>query len=273
MCVSTRVEVPDWKDFATLEDLKIIVEQQNFSAVTVSAGEPSFSHAALKKFAFPLTPMHCQPITECCKHPCTIHIWTPAASPSPVNTKSAVAPSIAPDIPDGARFAIKVACSRDYCLSYRSDGYTKDPFEVYLAKFDGSSKQMWRLVGGDQIQNVATGRFLHADVLYPFLFSLDEPWENNHSDLVLREQSFLDEQRWIYGPEEFHGGKVLRHYKDGRAVDVHGWEVANDGNNVGCENSVHADCKGCSYIFDVISEPSPHVLGHDVLVTLVTASL
>merc|ERR1740130_747438 len=37
--------IPEWKDFATLEDLKIIVEQNNLSAVTVSAGEPSFSHA------------------------------------------------------------------------------------------------------------------------------------------------------------------------------------------------------------------------------------
>jgi hypothetical protein len=51
----------------------------------------------------------------------------------------------------------------------------------------------------------------------------------------------------VLGPEEFHGGKVLRHYKDGRGVDVHGWRFS-DGGSMGVENSVHTDCKGVSYI-------------------------
>jgi len=119
-----------------------------------------------------------------------------------------------------------------------------------LARYDGSEKQKWRLVDGDQIQNAETGRFLHTDVVYPLVLSLEQPWDCNHSDLVLREQDFSDNQRWVWGPEEFNGGKVLRHYKDGRGVDVHGWQFANGG-NVGCENAVHADCKGNCYIFDV----------------------
>ena len=45
--------------------------------------------------------------------------------------------------------------------------------------------------------------------------------------------------------------QVLRHFKDGRAVDVHGWNMS-DGNNMGCENSVHGDCRGVSYVFTVL---------------------
>ena len=50
------------------------------------------------------------------------------------------------------------------------------------------------------------------------------------------------------GEQCFHGGRVLRHFKDGRAVDVHGWEF-NHGGNMGCENSAHATADGISYIF------------------------
>eukprot|EP00927_Polykrikos_kofoidii_P066800 TRINITY_DN62361_c0_g1_i1.p1 TRINITY_DN62361_c0_g1~~TRINITY_DN62361_c0_g1_i1.p1 ORF type:complete len:861 (-),score=115.43 TRINITY_DN62361_c0_g1_i1:180-2690(-) len=259
MCGQGDVRIiPDWTNVTTLEELKMTVENRDYSAITVSAGVPSFGHAALKKFDYPLTPEHCRPITECCNHPCTIHIWSPSPSTSVASLPSsrAAVPTIAPELPEGACFSIRVACSRDYCLSYRADGYTKDPYEVYLARFDGSAKQRWRLVGGDQIQNVDSERFLHTEVLYPILLSLEAPWEGNHSDLVLREQDFSDRQRWVFGPEEFHGGKVLRHYKDGRSVDVHGWQVDNDGNNVGCENSVHSDCKGASYIFEVWSPAS-----------------
>jgi len=42
---------------------------------------------------------------------------------------------------------------------------------------------------------------------------------------------------------------VLRHYKDGRGVAIHGGEV-DDGENVGCENAVHHECKGISYILE-----------------------
>jgi hypothetical protein len=43
-----------------------------------------------------------------------------------------------------------------------------------------------------------------------------------------------------------HGGAILRHFGDGRGVDVHGWSFT-DGGNMGVENSVHSDCKGVCY--------------------------
>ena len=48
-------------------------------------------------------------------------------------------------------------------------------------------------------------------------------------------------------------GKCLRHFKDGRVVDVHGWKFS-DGGGMGCENSchgyamVHGVNKGSSWI-------------------------
>ncbi len=40
---------------------------------------------------------------------------------------------------------------------------------------------------------------------------------------------------------------MLRHYRDGRGVDVHSWSFKNGG-NMGVENSVRENCKGVSYI-------------------------
>merc|ERR1711907_81618 len=74
----------------------------------------------------------------------------------------------------------------DFCLGLRSDGYTKDDREIYLEKTDPDKKQTWRLVGGDTFQYVATGEFLHAATMYPFVVNVDCPWERNHSPLVLR---------------------------------------------------------------------------------------
>jgi len=163
-------------------------------------------------------------------------------------------PGLAPtqilDLPAGAVFLMQPAANRDYCLSVRSGGYTKDAHEVFLAKVDGSAQQYWRLIG-DQFQHVSTGRYLDSETKYPFLWDLEHPWEGNHSHLVTRKQNSSDSQRWVVGPEEFHGGKVLRHFKDGRGVDVHGWQF-HDGGNVGCENSLHADCKGICWVFTVV---------------------
>jgi hypothetical protein len=154
------------------------------------------------------------------------------------------------DLPEGAEFLIQPGACLDTCLAVRSDGYTKDPHEVFLQKVNpGSAAQRWRLVGSDTFQHVESGRFLHSDTKYAFVININHVWEANHTNLVTRPQDFSDQQRWVLGPEEFHGGQVLRHYMDGRGVDVHGWQVSNDGNNIGCENSVHADCRGCSYVF------------------------
>ena len=43
----------------------------------MSNGNPSFGHAACKNFSFRLTKEICHPISQCCKHPCTLYIWNP----------------------------------------------------------------------------------------------------------------------------------------------------------------------------------------------------
>lgn len=79
MCGQGDVEIiGNWKTHKSIDDLKRIVEQKGYSAFTVSAGSPSFGHAALKKFPFLLTKEHCKPISTCCRHPCTIYIYTPS---------------------------------------------------------------------------------------------------------------------------------------------------------------------------------------------------
>ena len=45
----------DWKSKTTLEQMKKTAEEKNYSAITVSSGNPSFGHAALKNFHWQLT--------------------------------------------------------------------------------------------------------------------------------------------------------------------------------------------------------------------------
>jgi len=81
MCNQGDVEIiHNWKKTHSIDDLKRIVEDKGYSAFTVSAGQPAFGHAALKKFNFALTKEHCKPITTCCRHPCTIYIYTSDSS-------------------------------------------------------------------------------------------------------------------------------------------------------------------------------------------------
>ena len=81
--------------------------------------------------------------------------------------------------------------------------------------------------------------------------------------IILCKVSIKDSKFLTTIRDRVDGGQVLRHYKDGRAVDVHGWQFS-DGGNMGCENSVHADCKGCSYILhvhdDCAGDVEPEVL-------------
>lgn len=156
------------------------------------------------------------------------------------------------ELPPDAEFLIQPAACRDTCLAVRADGYTKDPFEVFLQRVNSSRAQRWRLVE-DTLQHVESGLFLHSQTRYPVSRQVERVWEGNHSHLVLREQDFSDEQRWTFTDEK-HGGKVLRHFKDGRGVDVHGWQISRDGNNMGVENSCHSDCRGTSYVFTVITD-------------------
>lgn len=148
----------------------------------------------------------------------------------------------------------------DLCLAVRSDGYTKDPFEVYLAKTDASDNQKWRVVDVDRIQHVATGRFLHSRTMYAILKNAEEPWEGNHTNLVTRPSDGSDAQRWLLDqvPDSKEGWHVLRHFKDGRVVDVHNWQFG-DGGNVGCENAAHSYCLGCSFSFCVVDDTAGRV--------------
>jgi hypothetical protein len=156
------------------------------------------------------------------------------------------------DVPAGAEFLIQPSSAKDHCLAVRADGYTGDNYEVYLASVaPDTTAQRWRLVDLDTIEHVASGRFLHTEVKYAHVRNPGEPWDGNHTALVTRPRDFSGAQRWRVGPEEFHSGKVFRHFKDGRGVDVHGWRM-RDGNNMGCENSVHGDCRGVSYVFTVL---------------------
>jgi len=76
MCGQGDVEIiGGWKQKHSIEELKRMVIKKGYSAFTVSSGEPSFGHAALKKFNFNVTPLTCKPITTCCHHPCTIYIY------------------------------------------------------------------------------------------------------------------------------------------------------------------------------------------------------
>ena len=73
---------------------------------------------------------------------------------------------------------------------------------------------------------------------------------------------------WVLGHanDSCHfGGEILRHFRDGRCVDVHGWKFVEGGNvcirglmrrfthvfthtQMGVENSAHSVCKGISYV-------------------------
>jgi len=126
---------------------------------------------------------------------------------------------------------------------------------IKLAKLSRNEPfHRWRLVDGDSFQNVGNGEFLDSELKYAFISDPSHPWEGNHTDLRTAPRNLNGQQKWVYGPEEFYGGKILRHYLDGRGVDVHGWNVENHGNDIGVENSVHGDCKGLCYIFRLCCE-------------------
>mmetsp|Transcript_2173 Transcript_2173/g.1874 ORF Transcript_2173/g.1874 Transcript_2173/m.1874 type:complete len:126 (-) Transcript_2173:301-678(-) len=72
--------VGDWRRTHSLQDLKKMVEDGGHSAVTISSGNPSFGHAAIKRFDYKLELIHLKPISTCCRHPCNIHIFTRAVS-------------------------------------------------------------------------------------------------------------------------------------------------------------------------------------------------
>merc|ERR1711988_1355296 len=146
----------------------------------------------------------------------------------------------------GGGIYICPGAAQGFCLTVGHD--PKQPESVKNGKITRDAGQKWTLVDGDRFRNVGNGEFLDSDLSYAFVHHLSEIWDSNHSDLRTAPRTETGSQKWVLGPEEFHGGKVLRHWMDGRGVDVHGWAVEKDGGNMGVENSVHGECKGISYV-------------------------
>jgi hypothetical protein len=84
--------VNDWRNNNDLEALKQKVIEKGYSAVTVSSGQPSFGHAALKSFDYQLNESH----LKSSNNPCNIHIYTknPVIQNKPKTIKNANNPVI-----------------------------------------------------------------------------------------------------------------------------------------------------------------------------------
>jgi hypothetical protein len=68
--------IKDWRDSYTLDTLKQMCVQMNFSAFSVSAGDPDlFKHVAFKKFPFELKKEHLRPHTDSEIDVNVIHIY------------------------------------------------------------------------------------------------------------------------------------------------------------------------------------------------------
>merc|ERR1711933_133842 len=106
-----------------------------------------------------------------------------------------------------------MAASREFCVSVRDSKVEDADPEVYCAKVDSNSKkQLWRVVDGDRLQNVESGQFLHGEFQYVTIVKRDAVWEGNMTGLCTKPKTGCDLQRWVFGPEEYYGGKLLRHF-------------------------------------------------------------
>jgi len=158
----------------------------------------------------------------------------------------------------------------EYCMQVFEGG------KVKCGKIDGSDAQKWKMItaadGLMQLMNVGNGEFLHTETQYVMIHDQSHVWEGNGTALVTKPQDLSEQQKWVLGfggpPEKRWGhknqgpvgawpddddltesaGKCLRHFKDGRVVDVHGWHFSHGG-GMGCENSCHGDNKGTSWMF------------------------
>ena len=144
---------------------------------------------------------------------------------------------------------------------------------VNCGMVNGDQHQRWKLVGQDgamQIINVGNGECLHTETKYITIHDQSHVWDDNGTDLVTKPADLSEQQKWLFGfggPTQeqwahkhkvaveawgdddltLSAGKCLRHFKDGRVVDVHDWRF-KDGGKMGCENSCHAENKGTSWI-------------------------
>jgi len=74
MCFQGDAEIiGDWKKAHTIDSLKALVEEKNYSAVCVG----SFGHAALKNFDYQLTKEHCRPSQGYTNE---LHVWFPSGA-------------------------------------------------------------------------------------------------------------------------------------------------------------------------------------------------
>jgi len=142
---------------------------------------------------------------------------------------------------------VSIRCEEenDFCL-----GVVEGKVKCVDARVREPECVRWRVVGSDQLQHLASGLFLTTDTKYVHVKNIDHIWDDNHSDLKLEEKGAEGawEQRWVLGHPMDPADKrsILRHYGDGRCVDVHGWQFS-DGGNMGTEHSAHAECKGIRY--------------------------
>lgn len=81
MCGQGDVDIiGDWQQSHSIDDLKRKCEQKGYSAFAISPDSQSFAHAALKKFSYNLTPLHCKPT----HYECHIYIWNTFGSGSSI---------------------------------------------------------------------------------------------------------------------------------------------------------------------------------------------
>lgn len=154
-CEGDVTIIPEWKSATSLEAMKIFVEKNNWSAITVSNGTPSsFEHAALKNFDFPLKAEHCTP---CHGYSCKIYIYTPP----PAYTKTGSAPAKMPPLPadsDAVKLVLVNAGSPEQCV-----------FENVDALKAGKDFVPLNLVGGKAIVNKESSemKIAHYHLLKP----------------------------------------------------------------------------------------------------------
>ena len=165
-------------------------------------------------------------------------------------------------LPESTKFRICVAKSQTHCIGVEYRG-TEQPPKILLQDVDvQDDSQLFMRVGPDRLMHCESGNFMHTRLCYATAHNIEAPHEGNGTEIVLMPSSSCDDQRWVYGEPSFHGGKVLRHYKDGRGVEVHGWPCRH-GQTMGCEHAVHETCKGSTYFFvpepDQKKKPDPAV--------------
>jgi hypothetical protein len=151
-------------------------------------------------------------------------------------------------LPESTKFRICVAKSRTHCIGVEYRG-TEQPPKILLQDVDArDDSQLFMRVGPDRLMHCESGNFMHTRLHYATAHNIEATHEGNGSEIILMPSSSSDDQRWVYSEPSFHRGKVLRHYKDGRGVEVHGWPCRH-GQSMGCEHAIHEECKGSTYVF------------------------